>query len=115
VLQAGDVRELRPLMQFRIGHVRAVLKVVATAALGLLLGAGCYRNAGSVVAAIHKDSNGALHYTTCDLITGRSIFNIGDDDLEHCVDESGNDVPSPTPMQRHALEMPNTTHDAGAK
>jgi hypothetical protein len=74
----------------------------------LVLLAACYRNAGPVVTDVHLD-HGALHYTKCDLIVGQTILVIGHDDLEHCVDENGKDVVSPTPDQPHALEMPATT------
>ena len=88
---------------------------VCTAFCLLALGsvAACYKNAGPVVTEVHLD-HGTLRYTKCDLIVGRSFFNIGSDDLEHCVDENGKDAPSPTPDQPHALEMPVTTKgDAG--
>jgi hypothetical protein len=76
--------------------------------LALASSAACYKNAGPVVTDVRLD-HGALRFTKCDLIVGRSFFNVGSDDLEHCVD-----VPSPTPDQPHALEMPVTTKgDAG--
>jgi hypothetical protein len=76
--------------------------------------AACYKNAGPVVTEVRSDKGG-LHYVRCDLIVGRSFFTLGSDDLEHCVDETGKDVPSPTPNQSHALEMPVSTRDAGAQ
>jgi hypothetical protein len=88
--------------------MRTGLTIVALVTL-----AGCYKNAGPVVTDVRLD-RGTLRFTRCDLIVGTSLFTLGSD-LEHCVDETGKDVPSPTPGQPHLLEMPISTKDAGAK
>ena len=67
--------------------------------------AGCYTNAGPVITDVRID-HGTLRYVRCDLILGKSLFTIGNDDLEHCVDESGRTMSSPTPDQPYALVMP---------
>jgi hypothetical protein len=80
--------------------------------IAVALVVGCYKNAGPVITDVRLD-HGVLRYVKCDLIVGHSSFTVGNDDLEHCVDESGKDVASPTPDQPHALEMPTTTRDGG--
>ena len=77
---------------------------------------GCYANVGPVLVDVRVD-HGQLRYVKCDLIVGRSLFNIGSDDLEHCVDELGRAMASPTPDRPYALVTPVSTGpapDAGA-
>ena len=110
---SGSQARTRPVERSRARVGRKAAPLVAFA-LALACLAACYRNAGPVITEIRSDKSG-LHYVRCDLIVGRSLFTLGSDDLEHCVDETGKDVASPTPDQPHALEMPVTTKDAGAR
>jgi hypothetical protein len=55
---------------------------------------GCHKTVGPVVTSVSVDGS-KLHYTRCDLVVGTSGWNVGDDSLEHCVDELGRPVTAP--------------------
>jgi hypothetical protein len=91
----------------------ALYKVAALAALTMMT--ACYRTAGPVITNVRQGPDGHLLYTRCDLVVGCSLFTLGNDRLEHCVDENGKDVSSPTPEPPFAaLQVADTTHDGGA-
>jgi hypothetical protein len=81
----------------------------------VVLALGCYRNAGPIVTEVHRGADGPLGFTRCDLIVSRSLFAVGDDNLEHCVDEGGRAVASPTPHPRNVQDVPVASGaDAGS-